>query len=151
MILQRSTSKVLVIELPQELELVDLSFSRGIGEETAFTFHLKNRSSANLIGREALKDLLLLRPFALNSQLQKTLLLLATRENTTVFAHLLLDDIFSWEGKHLAQKKGVYGQASWRGVITTSTCSSYTGQCTKIWELSGMGVFVKTRKRQYNI
>lgn len=89
--------------------MVDLSFSRGIGEETAFTFHLKNRSSANLIGREALKDLLLLRPFALNSQLQKTLLLLATRENTTVFAHLLLDDIFSWEGKHLAQKKGVYG------------------------------------------
>lgn len=62
-----------------------------------------------LVGRGALKDLLLPRRSALNSQLQKSLLLLGTREDTAVFAPLQLDDIFSCERKHLASEKVVYG------------------------------------------
>lgn len=81
--------QVLGITVTQKIELVDIFLV-----DEHFVSKIKVPPT---IGRGPLKQLLLLRPLALKSQLQKTLLQLATGVNITVFATLHLN--FSMQRK----------------------------------------------------
>lgn len=79
---------------------------------------VSKRKVWQIIGRGALKDLLLVRPLALKSQLQKTLLLLATRGNTAVFAALQVNGIFPRRGKPGLGSCVGLGMLGWGALVT---------------------------------